>query len=58
MEGVEAVKFAWVFSVAAANLLFAEEAELEGNGSSFPPPPVEVPLEFSSSEAEIFSGFG
>jgi hypothetical protein len=58
MEGVEAVEFACVFSFMSENLLFAEETALEGNGSSFPPPPVEVPLEFPSSEAEIFSGFG
>jgi len=56
MEGVEAVEFACVFSLIAENLVFAEEAELEGNGSSFPAPPMDVPLEFPSFEADIFSG--
>ena len=59
MKGEEVIEFACVFSLVAEKLLFAEEVELEGNGSSFPPPPpMEVPLELTPSEAEIFRGVG
>ena len=59
MEGEQAIESVCVFSLVAENLPFAEEAELEVNGSSFPPPPpMEVPLELTPSEAEIFRGVG